>query len=180
MIMSSSVDPWNSLEIVKLFVSSLTPIAVVWFGFYINRISKRLEQAQWANQKVIEKRISIYDIVAPKLNDLFCYFAYVGNWKDLTPVEVIKTKRDLDKQVFVYSPLFPRHVFDAYQEFINLCFQPYSGWGHNARLRTDFSQRQEAFADKWEGQWESCFSEKAIIDASVRTLALPISTLRTA
>ena len=56
---------WNSLEVAKLLVSALTPLAVLTFGFWINRRLKRVEHLQWASQKVIEKRLVVFDQVAP-------------------------------------------------------------------------------------------------------------------
>ncbi|HEY0348815.1 MAG TPA: hypothetical protein VGC60_11755 [Pyrinomonadaceae bacterium] len=65
---------WNSLEIVKLLVSGLTPIVVLIIGIWISRSLKRLEFLQWTNQKITEKRIAVFEELAPLLNDLLCYF----------------------------------------------------------------------------------------------------------
>ena len=48
---------WNSLEVAKLGVAALTPIPVAAIGYRINRRLKSLEAAQWAQQKIIERRI---------------------------------------------------------------------------------------------------------------------------
>jgi len=60
-------SPWNSLEIVKLVVATLTPIAVALLGLYLTRLAKRFEHLQWRNQRLIEKRIAVYDALAHKL-----------------------------------------------------------------------------------------------------------------
>jgi hypothetical protein len=88
-------NPWTSLEVVKIISSSLTPLVVAGVGIYIYRLSKRFEHLQWRNQKLVEKRLSIYDDIAPLLNDNLCYFTYVGTWKTKTPPEVIASKRKL-------------------------------------------------------------------------------------
>ena len=75
---------WSSLEILKLVVGALTPLVLLFVGVWVNRIAKRVEAAQWANQKLVEKRIAIYDELAPILNDLYCYYKCVGNYKDFT------------------------------------------------------------------------------------------------
>ena len=47
-------DPWNSLEIAKLVIAFLTPLSVALFGWFVSRRLKKLELAQWSNQKLIE------------------------------------------------------------------------------------------------------------------------------
>jgi hypothetical protein len=66
----------------------------------VARLTERFKVTLWTNQKVIEKRIDVYDKLAPMLNDLYCYFYYVGNWKELTPIRIIETKRKLDKTFY--------------------------------------------------------------------------------
>jgi hypothetical protein len=153
-----SAPVWNSLEVMKLLVSALTPLAVLGFGFWFNRRMKKFEHLQWAHQKVIERRIKIYEEVVPQLNDLLCYFTYVGCWKDLTPLEVVKVKRALDRTMHVNAPLFPETVSHLYRNFIGLCYQSYTGWGRDATLRTKFERRREAAGDDWKASWEEHFA----------------------
>ena len=101
-------QPWNSLEVAKLAASATTPLLVLYIGLLIQRAVRRIEAVQWANRKVVEKRLEIYDQIAPILNDLLCYFAYVGNWKELSPPQMVSAKRMLDKQVHLAAPLFSR------------------------------------------------------------------------
>jgi hypothetical protein len=152
---------WNSLEVAKLLVSALTPLAVLTFGFWINRRLKRVEHLQWASQKVIEKRLVVFDQVAPLLNDLLCYFTYVGAWKDAVPLEMVKLKRQLDRIIHVNAPLFPPHVLTRYNEFIGSCFSTFTGWGKDAKLRTLNRRRREAAGDAWKPEWEQCFAPEA-------------------
>lgn len=84
-----AAGPWNWLEIAKLLASLLIPITLAVFGVYVHRITKRFEHLQWRSQKLIEKRLSIYDELAPLFNDLLCYFTYVGGWRDLNPPDVV-------------------------------------------------------------------------------------------
>ncbi len=153
------MNPWNSLEIVKLVASLLTPIAVAVVGLWINRRLKKFEQLQWANQKVVEKRLVVFDQIAPLLNDLLCYFTYVGCWKDLTPPDVVKLKRGLDRIAYVNAPLFPRAFLDRYNAFIGLCYRPFAGWTQDAKLRTPTERRKEAAGTSWKAEWDSCFAE---------------------
>ena len=60
-------DPsaWNSLEVTKLIVAALTPLAVVLLGIWVARATRRLEASQWVNQKLIEKRINLLEEILP-------------------------------------------------------------------------------------------------------------------
>jgi len=58
----------NSVQIVTLIVSALTPITVVVLGVVLARASRRIEQVQWANQTVVTRRLDIFDKLAPGLN----------------------------------------------------------------------------------------------------------------
>lgn len=83
--MDQGTSVWNSLEVVKLLVGIITPMVVILLGILVTRLAKRMEALQWARRTIIEKRIQVYDEVAPQLNDLLCFFTLVGGWKDLTP-----------------------------------------------------------------------------------------------
>lgn len=150
---------WNSLEIAKLVASCATPIAVAGFGIYIHRVTKRFEHSQWRNQKVIEKRLAIYDSLAPDLNTLLCYFTYVGCWKDFEPTKIIEMKRKVDREIYLAQPLFSPDFFNACTDFISTCFETFTGWGQDAKLRSHFERRREA-TPKWNAAWEKCFSDK--------------------
>jgi hypothetical protein len=67
-------NPWNSLEIAKLTISAATPIVVGFLGIVIHRATKSFEHKQWKNQKLVEKKIRIYEEMCPILNDILCYF----------------------------------------------------------------------------------------------------------
>jgi hypothetical protein len=150
---------WNSLEIAKLAVSCATPIVVGCLGIYIHRVTKRFEHSQWRNQKVIEKRLAIYDELAPHLNDLLCYYTYVGNWRDLDPTAIVAMKRDVDKKIYLAQPLFSPAFFGACMNFMSLCYETYTGWGEDAKLRSKFEHRR-AKHPNWSPTWEAFFSDK--------------------
>lgn len=160
--------PWNSLEITKLLAGLVTPAVLAFIGIYIHRITKRFEHLQWRSQKLIETRLKIYEELAPQLNDLLCYFTYVGCWKDLDPPAVVSLKRAIDKKVFLAAPLFSQPFFSACIEFQNLCFETYSGWGRDALLRAHFQRRQEARPNAWKEEWSECFSASVSEPRAIR------------
>jgi uncharacterized membrane-anchored protein YhcB (DUF1043 family) len=153
------VSTWNSLEIIKLIISTLTPIIVIVVGIYIHRLTKRFEYRLWLNQKLIEKRLAIYDELAPLMNDNLCYFTYVGTWKERTPNEVVLSKRGLDKKIYLAAPLFSPDFFEACMRFQDFCFETYTGWGGDAKLKTQMQRRQQAFGKNWKQEWNSIFSD---------------------
>lgn len=151
--------PWSSLEVTKLLVSALTPIAVAILGVYLTRLAKRFEHLQWRNQRLIEKRISVYDDLAPQLNDLLCYFCFVGCWKDLTPPQVVALKREIDKKIYLAAPLFAPDFHSTCMRFMNLCFATFQGWGVDAKLKTPPDRRIQAAGIRWQSGWADCFAE---------------------
>jgi hypothetical protein len=159
---------WNSLEIAKLVVAVFTPLAVVVVGIRIHRVTKRFEHAQWRSQKLVEKRLAIYDELAPHLNDLLCYFTYVGCWRDLDPPYVVKLKRIVDKHAYIAMPLFSPEFFAACMALQDLCFKQYNGWGLDATLRTSPERRRKARSGDWDVSWDACFSEDLADRSAIR------------
>ncbi|MET5021543.1 hypothetical protein AAHH78_43170, partial [Burkholderia pseudomallei] len=67
------------------------------------------------NQKLIEKRLALYDTIAPLLNRQLCFYTWVGPWKDISPDDVIRATRELDQTIHIYRHLFDDDVYRAYQ-----------------------------------------------------------------
>jgi hypothetical protein len=152
---------WNSLEVAKVLVAGLTPVFVAVAGFYLNRRLKSLEQAQWSQQKVIERRITAYDQLAPLLNRLFCFFCYVGSWKESNPPEIISLKRKIDHFAYVSAPLFDGNFLRNYEALMDQCFSTFGKWGEDAKLRSLADRREQVAGADWDSSWNSCFSERA-------------------
>ena len=159
---------WNWLEVAKLLAGLLVPVALAICGVYIHRVTKRFEHVQWRSQKLIEKRLAIYDDLAPLLNDLLCYFTYVGGWKELDPPSAVALKRTIDRKMYLAAPLFSEDFFAACMTFQNLCFATYNGWGQDASLRTSFERRRDARSKDWSAEWEACFSTEPTGPSLVR------------
>ena len=154
---------WPTLEIAKLIVGVLTPLSVALLGWLFSRQLKRLDLSNWTNQKLIEKRLAIYDEIAPRLNKLLCFFTWVGYWKTVSPADAIQAKRELDKTLNIYRHVFEGEVYEAYQDYIHILFETYTSAGHDAKLRAlvrspDGDRRTDG-AYAWSDAWNSCFSE---------------------
>ena len=160
------------VETVKLVASILTPVLVAGLGYLISRTLRRLEDTAWTGRKFVEKRLALYEEMAPMLNDLYCFFDCVGNFRSITPPDAINLKRELDKRFhvnkFLFSPDF-RHRYDALMES---CYQTWSGLGQNAKLRTSPVRQQAERGEAWSRDWEECFShlEMATDDADKEEL----------
>jgi hypothetical protein len=163
-----------TLEVVKLVVAVTIPIIVAVIAFRLNKVLHVLAAGQWANQKVVEKRIVIFDEVAPAVNDLYCFFKFVGDWKELTPAAMVAAKRRIDKRLYVYAALFPKSLINTYNKFIHLCFKPYVGAGHDAQLRTVVASaqgdRRKSSKEPWDVSWETLFVADAADVADTRTI----------
>jgi hypothetical protein len=153
---------WNSLEIAKLIVAGTTPVAVAVLAYVLNRALKRAENRQWFSQKLVEKRIVLLSEALPDLNDLYCYFAWVGRWKELTPPEVLLRKRRLDQLVHANSPFLSPETRTAYEAFFDVLFETFVQPGQSARLRTGptsrHGSRQKALAEGWDPCWSDMFT----------------------
>lgn len=155
---------WTSLEIVKLVVSALIPITVVGVGYVVSRATRRLEAVQWANQTVIERRLDIFQQVAPKLNRLLCFAIFVGRWKEVTPADAIRLKRETDEIMYVHRVLFSRTLFDAYLAFIGTLFGICARVSGNALIRAEVecSLGSRRHLDWWDGAMEEEFATTGI------------------
>ena len=142
------LEVWKfRLEIVKTIIGGFLTVAVFLLGYFLQHRDQaqadrerkeELKQAQEIEHKksVVTERFKRYEEIAPLLNDVYCYFEYVGTWKQFTPKEIIEHKRKLDSYVYSYSVLFDPEFLGAYRRFIDETFSPYQRWPHDAALRT--------------------------------------------
>lgn len=158
---------WSWLEVLKLGISAFTPVVLLFLGIWAQRAVKRFEHQQWRSQKLIEKRIRVYEELAPELNCLLCYYIRVGNWRGLSPKAIINKKREIDKQIYLAKPLFSGQFFDICMKFMDLCFETYTGAGKDAKLRTTFEGRKRVFEGTWDPEWDYCFSKSPTAEIAI-------------
>ncbi len=156
---------WSSLDRAKFAVSVATPVVVVVVGWLINRRLKFIDQAQWQNRKIIEKRIALYDDIAPLMNRVYCFCRWVGYWKDITPDEVLEAKRELDKTINIYRHLLSEGFYSDYNKFIHISFRTWTGRGEDAKIKSQISggngNRRKDCNYKWHTKWDSYFNEES-------------------
>ena len=151
-------DMNTGLEIVKIVASVSTPVIVLLLGVWAKNIAIDYEKRASLNDRVIEKRVELYEKVDEDLNDIFVFLTQVGNWKELTPQMVVEKKRQVDKVMYTSRPYWSDVVFNAYIEFMGSAFETYTGIGEDAKFRTEIWQFKEL--PHWKESWSKWFSSK--------------------
>jgi hypothetical protein len=158
-------DPvWRSLIMATMILAILTPIMMVFLAFRFSRSLKRMNKKQWSNQKIVEKRIEIYDKMVPKLNDIFCFYCYIGNWNEIAPMAVLRLKRELDKDMNIYASLFSEDLSKKYMDFKQLCFVSMSGWEQDEKIKSYYELRQQNNLN-WDDGWIQHFDTNNVVEA---------------
>ncbi len=153
----------SSLKIAVILIAVLAPVIIVFLVLRFKRIKKHLINQHQTNQKLIEKRIEIYDRIGPKLNDILSFFSYTGNWKELSPVDIMRLKRELDKEININTPHFSDDLNNKYNSFMQLCFVAHSGWEHEEKIKTLYELRQENNPE-WDDDWIPYFDTNNVVE----------------
>lgn len=148
----------------KLSIDLLGPLVATVFGIWVLKLTKRIEQNQWRNQKLIEKRILVWDQLGPLVNDIYCYCKRIGSWKEMDPRDVIYKKRAADKVVHITRPYFSCRFLQAYRDFTDGSFATFQEHGADARIRTSLWEHRNARQD-WDASWDSLLSDTLNEDA---------------
>ncbi|WP_156340469.1 hypothetical protein [Sphingomonas sp. Leaf17] len=144
------------IALIGVLASLTTPAALAIIGFKLNKRPKHFERSLDEQKRTSETRFQLYKDIGFKLNDIYSYFLYVGSWKDHTPADVIVRKRELDRHVYTYRPVFSAEFNKQYDRFISACFSMFGGWGKDASLRTFSMYRKEGGDDNW----SDCFTQE--------------------
>jgi hypothetical protein len=149
------------MELAKWGVAALTPLATLMVGIIVMRMGTQIEAAKQLNQQLLRKRLELFEQVAPKLNDIFCFYQAVGHWAELSPEEVIKRKRAIDRIIQVDRFLFESEFWDAYQQFDKAHFDLFAAVGQPARLRLDAKHIRERIGEAFKNEWSPLVSANA-------------------
>ncbi len=147
-----------------MIIAGIAPIIIAFLVFRYNKIIKGLDNKYQTNQTLLEKRIEIYDRIGPKLNDIFCFYCYNGNWKKITPIDIVRLKKELDKDITVSSPIFSNDISEKYIDFMRLCFVSFSGWEHEEKIKSLYELRQEHNIE-WNDDWIPFFDTNNVVEA---------------
>ena len=145
---------WSSLEIAKLFVGSLTPLAAFVFGLWAKQIAERLEETRMRSEALIEARLRTFDKLSPLINDMLCYCTLVGHWKELSPPDIIIVKREADKLFGTLNVIFSKALQIRYKEFFDSCFEIEQEEGKDAMILADSMKHKSYHRGQWDSELE--------------------------
>ncbi|TJW89452.1 MAG: hypothetical protein E5V92_03500 [Mesorhizobium sp.] len=151
-------SPWNSLEVVKLCASLLTPIVIALIGYFVQQQLAVQSRAWQSQQRILERRLQIYDAISGDLNRIYCFVDDVGTWKEDNPETIISYKRAIDRKMFSQQAIWSRDVFKAYNDYMNAAFKTYQGVGTDAQIRTTDAQKKSLLG--WKPEWSARLTEE--------------------
>jgi hypothetical protein len=129
-------------------------------GIILVRVGTKLDTSKQIHQELLRKRLRLFEEVAPLLNDVFCFFQAIGHWAELSPEEVIKRKRAIDRSLQVNRYLFRSDFWEAYQQFEKAHFEMFAAVGRPARLRLDMAHIRERIGQAFKEDWKPFVSAK--------------------
>lgn len=147
----------ETINLIQIFIM---PIALVVLGLIAKAIATKHEKRLSLNDKIIEKRVSVYEKIGRDLNDIFSYVVRVGDWKSFTPIEILEKKRTVDKEMYVNRPYWSDEAFSSYISLTTFLFEVYSGAGQNAKIKGDIQKFKSL--PNWDESWESYFSSNQV------------------
>lgn len=153
------------MEIFELIAKFSTPIVLAIVGFGINRNMANHRSKLTLNVKLIEKRIAIYDEMAPELNDIHQFMTRVGNWKEISPKDLLEKKRSVDKIIHKNRPYWSSEFINSYDAYISECFQTKNGTGEDAKIKADTVKyvNLDSWAEKFSAMFTGEKSDKSRI-----------------
>jgi len=166
--MSESKSVWNTLEVAKLIVGILMPIALAIFGFQakealqtseaaISSALKAQEHQLSLSRSVIDKRKEIYDEIRIPLNNIYCYIEEVGKYKVMTPKTVIENRRELHEKMHTQRAYWSTKTFTLYLKYMdNVAFDTWNGVNRDAVIRDNPGQKKSL--DTWLPEWQDKFN----------------------
>ena len=148
------------IEFARLGVAALTPLMTLVVGILVVHLGTKLDATKQLHAELLRKRLALFEDIAPKLNDIHCFFLAIGHWADLSPEEVIKRKRAIDRSIQVNRYLFRSDFWDAYQRFEQAHFEMFAAVGQPARLRMDLPYVRERVGEHFKNEWTAFVSAK--------------------
>lgn len=150
---------WSSLEIAKLVVAALIPVAIFSAGLIVAREARKYEERQWVARKLFEARLECWDKFGPPLLDLNNFFALIGHFREITPPQAFELRRKIDEVAYTNVHVLGAGFLERYNSFMHTCFVMHTGFRGHEALRTSLSRhRAERGAGDWDPTWDQLFA----------------------
>jgi hypothetical protein len=105
------------------------------------------------DRKFVEKRLLVFEDMAPRLNDLLCFFRRVGNFRAIMPPVAVARKRELDETFHVNEFLFSEAFRKRYHAFMEGCFRTWTAVAEDAKLRASAEAHRAERGPDWSDEW---------------------------
>ena len=122
-------------------------------------------------------RLERWQEIAPLLNDLLCFFMLFGHFKEVTPPEAIKRKRQLDRAAYANQHIFGESFLKAYNDFMSLGFKTYVRVGQDALIRARVASQKFERGSTWQDSWMELFVDEQQVVPSRDDLAAAYNAL---
>lgn len=170
----------STLEIVQVVISASIPVAIFGAGALLARQAREYEARQWIRRKRYDTRLERWQEIAHLLNDLLCFFMLFGHFREVTPPEAIKRKRQLDRAVYANQHIFGESFLTAYNNFMSLGFKTYVGVGRDALIRAPVRIQSTERGSTWQDRWSELFvSEQEVVPSRDELAAAYNALLKT-
>lgn len=151
------------LDIWKVIISALTPIAIGALTFVVNSAVQERGELLKREEQILSEKQKVYGDLGKRLNIIYVYLADVGDFKLYTPERVIEMKRESDRQFFVYRPYWSETTEQRYNDYMKAAFTTYNGVGLPARINASKGEKIAAYEQdglKWDAKWDPYFTER--------------------
>ncbi len=152
------------MEIVKIAVSFATPVILLLLGIWAKRLATEHSRRITLSDRLIAKRLEMYESIGGDLNDIYTYLVQVGQWKEFTPGDIIAKKRKVDRIMYVNRPYWSEATFTGYMHFMQSCFKAWNKIGTDAKIR--MVSVPYRVLDSWKDDWEEYFVAHEEVDLS--------------
>jgi len=147
----------------KIAVSALTPIAIAVLTYFISISLNEKQSFLRKEEQILSEKQKTYAKLGEHLNIIFVYVTDVGDFRDYTPQEIMKRKREADRIFYMYRPFWSCGTVSKYFSFMNASFDMYAGGlGRDALIKNDVKEKREAYKiqnKEWNPEWDNLFAK---------------------
>lgn len=136
----------------SLLISSIISIFVFLLSSRLNRSLEVMEISSKNQETISDLRAKLFSEVKQDINQIFASCYLVGNWRTISPDQLIQAKRRVDQAMIEALPIWGTAVMQSYHDFIDVCFQTKSGRNTFPLLRCDpkrYAQEHTALPYDW-------------------------------